>query len=69
MEECLQRKCIAAIISGPAATQRGKFLRKRLIDRIAALEIGPQRLADKFGAGARFFFPHHLELTEQRGRE
>jgi hypothetical protein len=69
MEECLQRNCIAAIIRGPATSQRGKFFWRRLIDRIAALEIGLQGLADKLGAGARFLFPHLLELTKQRGRE
>jgi len=69
MEESLQRNCIAAIIRIPAAPQRGKFLRRWFIDRIAALEIRPQRLADKFGARARFLFTHLLELTKQRGRK
>lgn len=32
-------------------------------------EIHTQRLPDKFGAGARFFFPHFLELADQRRRE
>jgi hypothetical protein len=69
IEECLQRNCIAAIIGGPAATERGDLVRGRRIDGIAALEIGPQGLADKLGAGARFFFPHLLKLTKQRGRK
>jgi hypothetical protein len=67
MEEFLQRNCIAAIICGPAAPQRGKFLWRWLVDRIAALKICPQSLADKFRAGARFLFPHLLKLTKQRG--
>lgn len=69
MEECPQRNCVAASISGAAAPQRGKFLRGRLIDGIAALEVYPQRLADELGAGARFFLPHLLKLREQRGRK
>jgi hypothetical protein len=69
MEECLQRNCIAAIISGPATPQRGKFILCRRVLWIAALEICPQGLADKLGARTGFFFPHLLELTKQRGRK
>jgi hypothetical protein len=63
MEESLQRNCIAAIISGPASPQRRKLLWSRFVLGIAALEIYPQRLTNKLGAGAGFFFSHLLELA------